>query len=278
MAKTVGFIGSGAIASALARLSVAVGLRVVMSNSRGPETLTDLVEELGGHARAATPKEAARSGDLVVLAPPLNAYNKLPVEALTGKILIDTMNYYPTRDGQITVLDSAELTSSELVQKYLKGARLIKGLNNLDAPHLFINARPHEQSSRTTVLVAGDDPEAKQQVITFMRAIGYEAIDIGPLSESWRVEPGTPIHVWPYVPDVPAGFSGEEAQNFFRRTPGPPVSPTQARQLVANAVRKFPVGGSPEYLPPVLSAIAVKERWLSEQGPEEKQPRRDGGK
>ena len=264
MAETVGFIGSGAIAGALARLSLAVGLRVVMSNSRGPETLADLVEELGGHARAATPEKAARSGDLVVLATPLNANNKLPVEALAGKIVIDTMNYYPMRDGQIAVLDSAELTSSELVQQHLKGARLVKALNNLDAPHLFINARPHEQSSRTTLPVAGGDAEAKQEVISFMRAIGYDAIDIGPLSESWRVEPGTPIHVWPYVPEVPAGLSGEEAQDFFRKTPGIPVSATQARDLVAKAVRRVPVGGSPEYLPPVLSAIAVQERWLPE--------------
>jgi 8-hydroxy-5-deazaflavin:NADPH oxidoreductase len=81
MRQTIGFIGTGAIGSALARLAVAAGLNVVLSNSRGPETLADLVGELGDHARAATPEEAARAGDLVVMATPLKAYEKLPVDS-----------------------------------------------------------------------------------------------------------------------------------------------------------------------------------------------------
>ncbi len=96
----------------------------------------------------------------------------------------------------------------------------------------------------------------------FMDTIGYNAIDIGPLSESWRVEPGTPIHVWPYAPKVPEGLADEEAQDWFKKTPGTPVSAAQAKELVAKAVRKFPVGGFPEYLPPVLIAISVKHGRL----------------
>ena len=99
------------------------GLNVVLGNSRGPETLADLVGELGDHARAATPEEAARAGDLVVVATPLKAYEKLPADSLKGKIVIDTMNYYPIREGQMPILDAAKLTSSELVQQHLKGAR-----------------------------------------------------------------------------------------------------------------------------------------------------------
>ncbi len=262
MARTIGFIGSGAIASALARLSVAAGLNVAVSNSRGPETLAGLVRELGDHARAATPEGAAQAADLVVLATPFNAYDKLPIDALSGKIVIDTMNYYPIRDGQIPVLDSAELTSSELIQQQLKGAKLVKALNNLDSSHLLIDARPNDRSNRTTLPVAGDDLEAKQAVIKFMDTIGYNAIDIGRLSEGWRMEPGTPIHVWPYAPRVPEELSGEKAQDWFQQTPGTPVSVDQAKDFIAKAVRKFPVGGFPEYLPPVLLAISVKHGRL----------------
>jgi predicted dinucleotide-binding enzyme len=258
MAQTIGFIGTGMIGSALARLAVAAGLDVVLSNSRGPETLADLVAELGDHARAATPEEAARVGDLVAVATPLKAYNKLPVEALKGKTVIDTMNYYPKREGQMPILDAAKLTSSELVQQHLKGAKVVKGLHNQDAPHLFINARPLDKANRTTLPIAGDDTEAKEAVMRFMDAIGYNALDIGPLSESWRMEPGTPIYVWPYAPKVPDRLSGDEAERWYSTTPGTPVSIDQARELIAKAVRKFPVGGFPEDLPAVWVAIVSK--------------------
>jgi len=119
MTQTIGFIGSGAIGSTLARLAVAAGLNVVMSNSRGPEPLADLIGELGDHARAATPVEAAQAGDLVVATVPLNLYKQLPADALAGKILIDTMNYYYQRDGRIDELESRALTSSEMIQRHL---------------------------------------------------------------------------------------------------------------------------------------------------------------
>ncbi len=260
MTQTIGIIGSGAIGTALARLCVAAGFNVVLSNTRGPESLAGLVAELGDHARAATPEEAARTGDLVAVATPLKAYDKLPAESLKGKIVIDTMNYYPIREGQMPILDDGKLTSSELVQQHLKGAKIVKALYNQDAPHLFINARPHDKSSRTTLPVAGDDVDAKKKVMTFMDVIGYDAIDAGSLADSWRIEPGTPIYVWPYAPKVPAGLRGEEAESWYKKTPGTPISTAQAKELVAKAVRKFPVGGYPEDLPPVWTSIAAKLR------------------
>ena len=260
MRQTIGIIGSGAIGSALARLGVAAGLNVVLSNSRGPETLADLVGELGDHARAASPEEAARAGDLVAAATPLKAYEKLPADSLKGKIVVDTMNYYPIREGQMPILDAAKLTSSELVQQHLKGAKVVKALNNQDAPHLLINARPHDTTNRTTLPIAGDDSEAKEAVMKFMDTIGYNATDVGSLSDSWRMEPGTPIYVWPYAPKVPDALGGDEAQSWYSTTPGTPVSTSQAKDLVAKAVRKFPVGGFPEDLPPVWTAIAAKLR------------------
>src|SRR5690348_18323058 len=98
---TIGLIGSGHIGSTVARLAVAAGHDVVLSNSRGPETLADLVADLGPRARAATPAEAAAAGDVVVVSVPLKAYREVPVEPLRGKVVIDTNNYYPQRDGRI---------------------------------------------------------------------------------------------------------------------------------------------------------------------------------
>jgi hypothetical protein len=174
------------------------------------------------------------------VATPLKAYRNLLVDALEGKGVIDMMNYYPIREGQMPILDTAQLTSSELVQQHLKGARVVKGLNNQDAPHLFINARRLDRGSRTTLPIAGDDNEARETVIRFM-----DAIDFGPLSESWRMEPGTPIYVWPYAPKVPDGLSGEEGERWYSTTPGTPVATGQARELIARAVRRFPMGGFP---------------------------------
>src|SRR5512142_2818718 len=112
--KTIGFIGSGNIGGTVARLAVAAGYDVVLSNSRGPETLQDLVDELGPHARAATTAEAGAVGDLVVVSVPLHAYDKVPAEPLAGKVVIDTGNYYPDRDGRIAELDEGQVTGSEL--------------------------------------------------------------------------------------------------------------------------------------------------------------------
>src|SRR2546430_2492672 len=120
---TVGLIGSGRIGGTVARLAVDAGYDVVLSNSRGPETLEGLVDELGPHARAATPAQAAGAGDLVVVSIPLRAYLSLPVEPLGGKVVIETNNYYPVRDGQIAELDEKSATSSELLQRHLRHPR-----------------------------------------------------------------------------------------------------------------------------------------------------------
>src|SRR5271169_1568726 len=98
---TIGIIGAGHIGSQVARLAITSGYKVVISNSRGPETLTGLVAELGPHARAASVLEAAQSGDIVVVSVPLKNYRAIPAGPLADKIVIDTNNYYPGRDGQI---------------------------------------------------------------------------------------------------------------------------------------------------------------------------------
>src|SRR5256885_6415942 len=158
---TVGLIGSGRIGGTVARLAVDAGYDVVLSNSRGPETLAGLVEELGPHARAATPGEAAEAADLVVVSVPLRAYRDVPVEPLAGKVVIDTNNYYPQRDEHIRELDDKSATSSELLQRHLPTSRVVKAFNNIYFGHLGSLARPAGSPERTALPVSGDDAEAK---------------------------------------------------------------------------------------------------------------------
>ncbi|MEV0387558.1 NAD(P)-binding domain-containing protein [Nonomuraea sp. NPDC050643] len=238
MTKTLGLIGTGMIGSALARLAVAAGLDVVLSNSRGPDTLAGLVTELGAQARAATPAEAAEAGDLVVATVPLRAYDRLPAAALAGRTVIDTMNYYPERDGRIAELDAGELTSSALVQRHLAGSRVVKAFNNIDFHRLFTHARPAGAPDRSALPVAGDDPAAKADVAALLDALGYDTVDTGTLAESWRSEPGTPVYVQPYFPArPPEGLGGEEAYRWFLETPGVAVPAGRVRALIDDAVR-----------------------------------------
>ncbi|WP_311737258.1 NAD(P)-binding domain-containing protein [Streptomyces sp. Ag109_O5-1] len=134
---TLGLIGSGAIGTSLARPAVAAGLDVVLSNSRGPETLSELVDTLGSHARAATPAAAARAGDLVVVSVPPTAPGLLPVDALNDKIVLDTGNCHPQRDGRPAELDADEITSSGLLQRHLPRSTVVKAFNSTGSEHRF---------------------------------------------------------------------------------------------------------------------------------------------
>jgi predicted dinucleotide-binding enzyme len=205
---TIGFIGSGHIGGTLAKLAVDAGLDVVVSNSRGPETLQDLVGELGPHARAATAAEAGAAGDVVVVTVPLKAVLDVPVNPLRGKVVIDTCNYYPQRDGQIAELDDESTTSSELVQAHLPESYVVKAFNNIQFGHLAKLGRASGDPDRSVITIAGDDDSAKKSVTDFLDLIGYDAYDVGLLSEGWRYQPGTPAYGGPYV--VPGeDFPGE---------------------------------------------------------------------
>jgi predicted dinucleotide-binding enzyme len=196
---TIGFIGSGRIGSTLARLAVDAGHDVVVSNSRGPDSLADLVAELGPHARAATSAEAAAEGDVVVVTIPFRAYREVPVEPLRGKVVIDTNNYYAQRDGHIAELDDGSRTSSELLQAHLPESRVVKAFNNINFTHLRTLHRPAGDPHRSVIAIAGDDAAAKRTVTEFLDSIGYDAYDAGPLAEGWRYQPGTPAYGQPYI-------------------------------------------------------------------------------
>lgn len=189
---TIGLIGSGNIGSTVARLAVAAGYDVVLSNSRGPETLSDLVEQLGPRARAATPTEAAAAGDIVVVTVPLKAYREVPVEPLRGKVVIDTNNYYPSRDGHIAELDEKAATSSGLLQAHLPASHVVKAFNHILSTHLGEHAQPAGTPDRRALAIAGDDAEAKATVARLIDELGFDVVDVGPLAESWRIEPDTP--------------------------------------------------------------------------------------
>ncbi len=190
--KTIGLIGAGHIGSQIARLAVAHGYDVVISNSRGPETLSGLVSELGPHARAATALEAARAGDIVVVTIPLKNYRRVPVEPLAGKTVIDTNNYYPQRDGNIPELDNESTTTSELLQAHLPTSKVVKAFNHIYAAQLTTDGRPSGTKNRRALVIAGDDPAAKAMVTQLLDDFGFDTVDAGPLKEGWRIQRDTP--------------------------------------------------------------------------------------
>jgi predicted dinucleotide-binding enzyme len=189
---TIGFIGAGHIGSQVARLAVAHGDDVVISNSRGPETLADLVRELGPRARAATPLEAAQAGDIVVVTIPLKNIASVPVEPLAGKIVIDTNNYYPQRDGHIKELDDETTTTAELLQAHLPKSKVVKSFNHIYAADLTKDGQPAGTPNRRALVIAGDDEEAKATVTKLLDAFGFDTVDAGPLKEGWRIQRDTP--------------------------------------------------------------------------------------
>jgi predicted dinucleotide-binding enzyme len=199
---TIGFIGSGNIGSTVARLAVQGGHDVVLSNSRGPETLSDLVADLGPRARAATAEEAAAAGDVVVVTVPLKAYQQVPVEPLRGKVVIDTNNYYPDRDGHIAELDDESTTTSELLQAHLPESHVVKAFNNIMFKHLAALSRPAGHQERSVLAIAGDDADAKKAVTELLDSLGYDAYDVGPLAEGWRYQRDTAAYAGLYAADA----------------------------------------------------------------------------
>lgn len=190
--QTIGLIGAGHIGSQLARLAVRHGYKVFLSNSREPQSMAGLVAELGPKAVAATPAEAAKAGDIVVVTVPLKAYRAVPVAPLADKVVIDTNNYYPERDGHIAALDSESTTTSELLQAHLPTSRVVKAFNHIYAAALTTDGQPHGTSNRRALAIAGNDAGAKASVAKLIDAFGFDTVDIGSLKESWRIQRDTP--------------------------------------------------------------------------------------
>ncbi len=192
----IGIVGAGNIGATAARLFVKAGHEVAVSNSRGAETLRDLIAELGAQARAMTIAEAVAFGEVVLVAIPFGKYKTLPAEAFYGKVVIDAGNYYPQRDGQIIELDNGATTSSELMSAHLKGARLVKAFNTIYYVHLAEQGNadlPLEE--RRVLFIAGDDSGAKETIAKLIEQIGFAAIDTGFLREGGKLQqPDSPVY------------------------------------------------------------------------------------
>lgn len=191
----IGLIGAGNIGSTLARLAVEHGHDVMLSNSRGPETLGGLVSHLGARAVAGTAAEAAAFGDVVAVAIPLKNYRRVPAAELANKIVIDANNYYPQRDGQIPELDDDAVTTSELLAAFLPESRVVKAFNNIYYADLAVQGEPAGTPGRRALPIAGDDPEAKKAVADLIEEFGFDVVDAGGLAEGRRFQRGTPANV-----------------------------------------------------------------------------------
>ncbi|MGC5170540.1 NADPH-dependent F420 reductase [Microbacterium sp. DT81.1] len=192
---TVGIIGAGHIGTALARGLVDQGYDVVISNSRGPDTLDDLVARLGSKARAATPAEAAAAGDWAIVTVPLKALGEVPVDELAGKIVLDTNNYYWERDGRIAELDEKNTTTSELVQRHLPESKVAKAFNHILAADILTSGAPAGTPGRRALATASDAPDAAELATAVYDGFGFDTVNVGALHDSWRVERDQPAYV-----------------------------------------------------------------------------------
>jgi predicted dinucleotide-binding enzyme len=198
---TIGFIGSGHIGQAIAKQAIAHGHQVVLSNSRGPETLAALVADLGPQARAATSEEAAAAGDIVVVTIPFKNYGQVPAAPLVGKVVIDTNNYYFERDGHFPDVDSGETTASGKLAAHLAGAKVVKAFNSIRAAEIGEDAKPAGTPNRRALPIAGDDDAAKQVVRQLIEEFGFDVVDAGPLVEGRRYDRDQPAYGAPLNAD-----------------------------------------------------------------------------
>lgn len=192
---TVGIIGAGHIGSTLAEGLIARGYDVVIANSRGPETLADLVGRLGAKARAATAADAADAADWAIVTVPLKALGDIPVEPLAGKVVLDTCNYYWERDGRIPALDEGRTTTSQMVQEHLPTSIVAKAFNHIMSTDILTDGTPAGTENRRALATASNDEEAAAFVTALYDEFGYDAVNIGPLADSWRVERDRPAYV-----------------------------------------------------------------------------------
>jgi predicted dinucleotide-binding enzyme/DNA-binding transcriptional MerR regulator len=198
---TIGIIGAGNIGKQIARLAAAAGHHVLLSNSRGPETIPfDIIHELGDRLTTSTAEEVTAKSGLIVIAIPVGAYPRIPAVP-AGTILIDAGNYYPARDGVIPVLESGVTTSSQLLQEQVPEARVVKAFNHIRSAELTTDATKPGTPGRRAMIIAGDDEDARTTAAELMDNLGFDPLDIGALSEGWRVQPGTPAYAGSFTRD-----------------------------------------------------------------------------
>lgn len=194
----IGVIGTGRIGATAAGHFVDAGHEVRLANSRGPESLTDLVADLGPRASAGMPAEAGRFGEVVLEAIPFSAYRDLPAEALAGTTVVSAANYWPDRDGDV---DVGERTHTELVADHLTGSRVVKSFNTMVWENLRDEARPEAPlDDRLALYVASDHPEATATVADLIAQVGFAPVEVGSLADGRQIQPGSPVFNEPLTP------------------------------------------------------------------------------
>src|SRR5208337_1431418 len=189
----LGILGAGRAGTAFARLALKGGYSVLIANSRGPESMSLMVEVLMPGAVAGTSEEVAARSDIVLLAVPLGKYRTIPAGRLSGKIVIDAMNYWAIGGGILSEFEGSSQRSSEKVKAFLPGSRVVKTLNHMGYRELEEEGLPAGAPGRRALALAGDDPDAGMIVAGLISDLGFDSLDAGPLSEGWRFAPGSPV-------------------------------------------------------------------------------------
>jgi 8-hydroxy-5-deazaflavin:NADPH oxidoreductase len=192
---TIGVIGAGHIGRNFSIAAIRCDYDIVISNAKGPKTLSDLVRELGPKARPATPGDAAAAGDFALLAIPLTGADDLPVEQLAGKIVLTTVNYFPQRDGHFPDIDAGKVSVPGYLQARLPKSRIVRAFNHIDAANIVSDGTPAGTPNRRALGYAGDDPEAKKLAAELYEQFGFDAVDVGSLDDAWRLDVDQPTFV-----------------------------------------------------------------------------------
>ena len=229
---TVGIIGSGHVGSNLAKAAIAHGYDVVLSGSGEPDALRVLAIDLGPKARAATAGEAAEAGDFAVVATPITAVESIPVEPLRNKVVIATINYFPQRDGHIAEIDNGTMTVPGVLQRHLPDSKVVRAFSMLDAADMSGDGHPTGDPKRRAIAIAGDDAAARHLVTGLIDEFGFDAVDLGGLAESWRVDPGQ------------KGFVTRQTAGELRANAAAARRPARSRRLASDCPDAW-LGGAP---------------------------------